>query len=151
MKRRLPPNRLRRIHRFTLSGETAASLVALAEKFGISRSRVIDRMIRVDYSLLFGLFRDKVPFQEIVIRTGYEPGVVRAVWREWRAGFEDVEAPKVSAALELERLRLARAEVIAAGRERRALLSKSARAIEAEASVRREKIRASAEIAKERR
>jgi hypothetical protein len=134
--------RQRRKFSFTISSESRRTLDTLAARFSMPLSRVLDKLLAADFATVFELFRKKIAFADVVIRTGLPPSIVRELFAEYSAGYRAIEAPRLEKEIELERIRLARAEVVAADRERRALIQKSARLIEADASVRVARFRA---------
>jgi len=89
---RTKPRRMRKVRHFTLLEEIDKRIDFLANERGISRSDVIERAIRLDYAEVFRLFVDRKTFAEVVIATGIEPGTVRLLWDEYRAGYEPLES-----------------------------------------------------------
>src|SRR5277367_3785215 len=126
-------NRLRKPYNFSLSNQAIATLDALATRLHLTRCRALETLLLTDHVEVFDLFRRKVSFVDIVIRTRLAPAIVRSLYREYSGGLHaDEQEPAITALdkkIELEKIRLQTAEVIAASRERRATIQKSARVI----------------------
>lgn len=142
MPRTPPKRRFRRNYTFTMGQEAMVSLERLAKLLDLPRSRVLERLVTIDYQTLFRAFEAKKRFSEIVIETGYAPAVVRALFVEYVAGFSPVDAStaKLEKKIELERVRQQTIELQESLRSRRAHIKKSADIIKSEAVVRAAKI-----------